>query len=123
MDREEVADYKRLILQLYKRQHDNPDLVLYRWFGNYAALAMSWAYEMQWMTPIELINKSRNQVTCTVHACKILQTPATERVCRVDCRNVGAALAREVYHLKRVDTIADHGCTITLTPLEDCVCI
>jgi hypothetical protein len=119
MDREEVADYKRLILQLYKHQHNNPNLALYRLIGNYAALARSWAYEMQWMTPIELTNKSRNQMTCTVQDCKILRTPATERICRVDCRNVGAALAREVYHLKRVDTVADHGCTITLTPLED----
>jgi hypothetical protein len=119
IDCEGVADYKRLLLQLYKRQHYNPDLAIHRLFGNHTALARAWAYEMQWMTPLEITNNSRTQVTCTVHDCKILQTPATERICRVDCRNVGTALVGKVYHLNRVDTIADHGCTITLTPLED----
>ena len=119
LDREGVADYKRLLLQLYKRQHDDLDLALYRLFGNHIALARAWAYEMQWITPIQISDISGTRVTCMVHQCKILQTPATERVCRVDCRNVGAALARKVYHLNRVDTTADHGCKITLTPLED----
>jgi hypothetical protein len=119
LDREGVADYKRLLLRLYKRQHGDPDLALYRLFGNHASLARAWVYEMQWMTPIEISDKGRNQVTCTVHECKILQTPATDRICRVDCRNVGTALVRKVYHLKRVDTTADNGCTITLTPLEN----
>jgi len=119
LNREGVADYKRLLLQLYKRQYDNPDLAIYRLFGNHTTLIRAWAYEMQWMTPIELTNNSTPQVTCVVNNCKILQTPATERICRVDCRNVGMVLAHKVYHLKRVDTIADHSCTITLTPLED----
>lgn len=119
LEREAVGDYKRLLLQLYQRQHDNPDLTLYRLFGNYTALARAWAYEMQWMTPIELSEIRGNLVICTVPDCKILQTPATERVCRVDCRNVGTAVARKVYHLKRADTLTDHSCRIVLTPLED----
>src|SRR4030042_6964342 len=109
LDRDGVAEYKRLLLQLYKRQHDNPDLAIYRLFRNHAALARAWVREMQWMTPIELTTKNKTRVTCVVYECKILQTPATVRICRVDCRNVGMALAREVYHLKRVDTTAEHG--------------
>ncbi len=116
---DEVAEYKRLLMQLHKQQHDNSDLAIYRMFGNHTALTKAWLYEMQWMTPIELTNKSKDQFMCVVQDCKILQTPATERICRVDCRNVGTALARNVYHLKRVTTSVDHGCTITLTPLED----
>jgi hypothetical protein len=119
LDREGIADYKRLLLQFYKRQHNNPDLAILRLFNNHTALAKAWAYEMQWMTPIELTENTRTHTTCVVHNCKILQTPASERVCRVDCKNVGTVLVRKVYHLKRVDIIADHGCTITLTPLED----
>jgi hypothetical protein len=119
LDRKGVADYKRLLLHFYKRQYDNPDVPIYRLFRNHAALARAWAYEMQWMTPIELTDHSRTQTTCTVHNCKILQTAGTERICRVDCRNVGITLVRKGYHSKRVDTVADHGCTITLTPLED----
>ena len=118
VDREGVADYKRLLLQLYMHQYNNPDLALNRWFGNFAVHARAWAYEMQGMTPIEISDISRKQVTCTVHPCKTLHTPGMERVCRVDCRNVGTALARKLYHLKRVDATADHGCKITLTPLE-----
>jgi hypothetical protein len=119
LNREEVADYKRLLMRNYKHQHDNPDLAIQRIFGNHTALARSWAYEMQWMTPVELTNNSTRQITCVVTDCKILQTPATERICRVDCRNVGKAIVHKMYHFKRVETIADHGCTITLTPLED----
>ncbi len=114
----DVVDYKRLLLQLYQRQQDNSDLAIYRMFGNYTALAKAWAYEMQWLTPIETIEKSRDQFTCVVNNCKILQTPATERVCRVDCRNVGTNLARNVYHLQRQTIPVDHGCTITLSPFK-----
>jgi hypothetical protein len=119
LEREAVADYKRLLLQCYRRQQDNPDLALNRWFGNFAGRVRAWAYKMQWMTPIEISDKSGKRVTCTVHECKILKTPGMERVCRVDCRNVGTTLARKLYRLKRVATMADHGCTITLTSVED----
>ncbi len=115
---DEVVEYKRLLLQLYKRLQDNPDLAIYRMFGNYTALARAWVYEMQWMTPVESTNESNAQFTCVVQDCKILQTSATVRICRVDCRNVGTVLARKVYHLKRVTAPAEQGCTITLTPLE-----
>jgi hypothetical protein len=119
LKRDEVVEYKRLLLQLYKRQQDNPDLAIYRMFGNHTALSKAWLHQMQWMTPIELTSRKKTQVTCVVHDCKILQTAATTRICRVDCRSVGTALARKVYHLTRVTTDSDHGCTITLTPLED----
>ena len=119
LQREEVMEYKRLLLQLYARQQDNPDLAIFRMFGNFTALAKAWAYEMQWVTAIESISKGKDQFTCMVNNCKILQTPATERVCRVDCRNVGTNLARKVYHLQRQTIAVDHGCTITLTPLKD----
>ncbi len=119
LDHDDVVEYKRLLLQLYKNQQDNPDLAIYRMFGNYTALAKAWAYEMQWITPIEAMSKSKNQFTVVVNNCKILQIPATERVCRVDCRNVGSNLSRKVYHLERQTITVDHGCTITLSPLED----
>lgn len=119
LERDEVMEYKRLLLQLYKHQQENSDLAIYRMFRNYTALAKAWAYEMQWITPIESISKGKDQFTCVINNCKILQIPATERVCRVDCRNVGTNLARIVYHLQRSTVQADHGCTITLNPLEE----
>ena len=118
LDREEVVEYKRLLLQLYQRQQDNPDLGIYRMFGNFGALVKAWACEMQWITPIETISRDKGQYTCVVKNCKVLQTPATERVCRVDCRNVGTNLARKVYRLQRQTVMMDHGCTITLTPYK-----
>jgi len=119
LDRNEVMEYKRLLLQLYKRQQDNSDLAIYRMFKSYTALVEAWAYEMQWITPIDAISKNKTGFTCVVNNCKVLQTPATERVCRVDCRNVGANLARKVYHLQRSTIQVDHGCTISLIPLEE----
>jgi hypothetical protein len=119
LERDSVLEYKRLLLQLYKQQQDNPDLAIYRMFRNYTALAKAWAFEMQWITPIESISRSKNQFTCVINNCKVLQTPATERVCRVDCRNVGTNLLRKIYHLQRQTVAVDHGCTIILTPLED----
>jgi hypothetical protein len=116
LPQQKVVDYKRLLLKLHKRQHDNSDLILYRFLGNYTALAKALLYEMQWLTPIELTSCNRNQVTCRVRDCKILGTPGGGRVCRVDCRNVGTAYARQLYDLKRVTDPSEHGCTITLTP-------
>src|SRR5512143_382722 len=84
LDRAEVLEYKRLLLRLYKRQQDNPDLTIYRMLGSYTALAKAWAYEMQWITPVETIDKGKDQFTCVIKNCKILQIPATEKVCRVD---------------------------------------
>jgi hypothetical protein len=119
LEREGVLEYKRLLLQIYKQQQDNPDLAIYRMFRNYTALAKAWAFEMQWITPIETISRNKDQFTCVINNCKVLQTPATERVCRVDCRNVGSNLLRKIYHLQRQTLAVDHGCTIILTPLED----
>jgi hypothetical protein len=118
LDREEVADYKRLLLRSYKRQYDNPDLVLYQILNHHASLAKAWAYEMQWITPIEITHYDSGQVVCEVHDCKVLKTPATTSVCRVDCWNVGTELAWQVYHLERRTRPVNHGCTITLTPRE-----
>ncbi len=119
LDREGVADYKRLLLKSYKHQHDNPDLILYEMLNRQAWLAKAWAYEMQWMTPIEITHNDSGKFVCEVHDCKVLQTPATTRVCRVDCWNVGTELAWQVYHLERHTRPINHGCTITLIPQED----
>lgn len=119
LDREGVADYKRLLLRSYKRQHNNPDLVLYHWLNRHGSLIKAWAYEMQWMTPLEITNDDSGEFVCEVHHCKVLHTAATTRVCRVDCWNVGTELAWQVYHLERHTHQVDHGCKITLIPQED----
>jgi hypothetical protein len=119
LDREGVADYKRLLLRTFKQQHDNLDLVVYYCLNRSASLIKAWAYEMQWMTPIEINHDDSGKFVCEVHDCKVLQTPATERVCKVDCWNVGTELAWQVYHLERHTHPVNHGCTITLTALED----
>jgi len=119
LDREGVADYKRLLLRYYKAQHDKPDLVFYHWLNLSGSLIKAWAYEMQWMTPLEITNDDSGKFVCEVQHCKVLQTAATTRVCRVDCWNVGTELAWRVYHLERHTHQVDHGCTITLIPQED----
>jgi hypothetical protein len=115
----EVLTYKRLLLRLYKRQQDYPDLAFYRLLDNHSALFKAWVYQMQWITPIERISKADGQFTCFVKGCKVLHIPAAARICRVDCQNVGTHLARSVYHLKRKTKIVNQDCTMTLTPLED----
>jgi len=112
----EVLEYKRLLLSMYERRLNNPDLAVLRVLRAHRRLAKAYFYEMQWQTPLELTSYSKTGVTCLVRECKIRQTPGTERVCRVDCQHVGAAYARKVYHLKRVTTQFDHGCEISLTP-------
>lgn len=119
LDRKGVGDYKRLLLRSYKRQHNNPDLALYHWLKRYSWLIKAWAYEMQWMTPVEITCSDVGKFVCAVQHCKILQTPATTSVCRVDCWNVGTELAWQVYHLERLTRPADHGCMITLIPVEE----
>ena len=119
LKRDEVLAYKRLLLRLYKRQQDNADLAIYRMFGDYPALVKAWTHEMQWITPIEKMSKHDGQFTCFVKGCKVLQIPATARICRVDCQNVGSHLARRVYHLERKTKIVNQDCTMTLTPLDD----
>jgi hypothetical protein len=119
LDREGVGDYKRLLLRLYKQKYDKPALSLYRLLNWQASLIKAWAYEMQWMTPIEISGQSSEKTTCEVSNCRILRTPATERICMVDCRNVGTELAYQVYHLNRHTLTVNHGCTITLIPAEE----
>jgi hypothetical protein len=114
----EVLEYKRLLLRLYEQQLNLPELAVLRLLKAHTALTKALLYDMQWLTPIEITNVSIAQVTCVVKDCKILQTPGTERVCRVDCHHIGTAYARSVYHLKRVTTVSEHGCTFSLTPLE-----
>lgn len=114
---EEVLEYKRLLLKLYERQLDSSELLILRTIGAHTALTKALLYEMQWLTPLEMTSSQKGEVTCVTHNCKLLQTSGTERVCRVDCQNIGKAYARKVYHLKRVTILSNHGCTITLTPI------
>jgi hypothetical protein len=118
LSKEEILEYKRLLLKLYVQVLDNPDLVMLRLFSAHGKLAKALLYEMQWLTPIEVTSFSNRKVTCVVHDCKIRQLPQYERVCRVDCMHLGAAYANKVYHLTRITIPSDHGCTFTLTPWE-----
>lgn len=115
---EEVLEYKRLLLRLYEQQLNNPDLALLRLLKAHTTLAQSLLYEMQWLTPMGPTIYDKDSVTCIVHNCKILKIAGTARVCRVDCQSVGKAYARRFYHLKRVTIPSDHGCTISLTPID-----
>ena len=114
----EVLEYKRMLLRLYKQQLNYPYLAALRLLKAHTHLAKALLYEMQWLTPLKLSSSNKGEVTCIVHDCKILKTAGTARVCRVDCQNVGRAYAGEVYHLKRVTVQSDHGCTISLAPIE-----
>ena len=115
--REEVAAYKRLLLQQYTHQHDNTSLFIQRHLGNHEALTKAWTYQMQWMTPLEITCTSQTETICMVQNCKIRHLNQAIRICGVDCQNVGKALARNLYHLERINSITDHTCTITLTAL------
>jgi hypothetical protein len=113
---EALSEYKRLLLKIQEQQLDNPNLFFLCKLKVHTSLAKSLLYEMQWLTPLELANQAKEEVTCTIHDCKIIQTPGTERVCHMDCQSVGTAFAHKVYHLKRVTFPTSHGCTIILTP-------
>ncbi len=118
LSRDDVLEYKRLLLRIYKRQKNTSRLFILRMLRMHTFLSKVLLYEMQWMTPVELTNCSRSQVTCVVPHCKVLQTSGTERICRVDCQNIGSVYARQLYNLKRVTELNNHGCTMTLTPVE-----
>jgi hypothetical protein len=114
---EEIMDYKHLLLQLYVQKVNNPDLFILRALRAHTSLAKALLYEMQWLTKLELTSYSKEEISCAIPDCKLRQTPGVERVCRMNCQNVGAAYARMVYHLKRVTLPANHGCTIVLTSI------
>jgi len=113
---EALLEYKRLLVSIKEQQLDNPNLFFLCKFKAHSMLAKNLLYEMQWLTPLELSNQGKEEVTCTIHDCKIVQAPGTERVCHMDCQSVGTAFALKVYHLKRVTFPASNGCKIILTP-------
>jgi len=114
---DEVLEYKRMLLRMYKQQRDNPNLAILRLLKAHVTLARLLLYEMQWMTPITVAKCSRSEVVCVVPECKVLKTSGTDRICRVDCQNVGRAFSSQMYNLRRVTVLKNHGCTITLTPI------
>ncbi len=118
LTRADVIAYKNVLLRLYEQELGNPRQVFLRNFRPPAVRAQALLYQMQWLTPLE-ITQSNGKVTCVVQECKILHAPQAKRVCRVDCRQVGAAYARSLYRLQRVTIPAECGCTITLSPLEE----
>jgi hypothetical protein len=113
---EGLSEYKHLLLKIKELQLENPNLFFLCHLKAYTILAKSLLYEMQWLTPLELTNQGKQEVICTIHDCKIVQTPGTERVCHLDCQSVGTAFAEKVYHLKRITFPTSHGCTIIITP-------
>ena len=117
LSKDQVIEYKRLLLRLYKGQIDTSNLFILRLLKANTAIASALLYQMQWMTEIEITSANRSEVMCTVHECKVLKIPGTVRICRVDCQNVGSAYARKLFNINRTTVLSNHGCTITLTPM------
>lgn len=115
---QEVLEYKRMLLDLYSKILDNTMLAVLRLLYKHAALAKALVYELQWITPVELISCNHRETTCVVNICKVRQTPGTDRICRVDCRNIGSTIARQVYDTRRETVLTELGCEIKLTPLD-----
>jgi hypothetical protein len=114
---EALSEYKRLLLWLYEQKLDNPDLFILRSLKAYGALAKTYLYELQWVTPLELFDLFSRGVSCRVNDCKVLQSPGAKSVCKLECQAVGTAYALKIYHLNRVTTPANYGCMITLIPI------
>jgi hypothetical protein len=115
---QEILEYKRLLLALYAQRLDRMELTLLRMLKNTTSLAKALLYDMQWITPIETTTSGRSLVSCEVMVCKVRERPGTERICRVDCQNIGANIARQIYHLRRETSLSERGCRITFRPLE-----
>jgi hypothetical protein len=114
---EEVMDCKHLLLQLYVQKLNNPDLFILCALRAHSNLVKALLYKMQRLSALELTSYSKKKVKCAVPDWKLLQAPSVERVCRVDCQNVGAASTRKVYPLKRITIPTNHGCTIVLASI------
>jgi hypothetical protein len=115
---QEILEYKRMLLGFYTQTLDRPGLSILRMFNNPVSLAKALLYDMQWITPLELTDVSSTQVSCVVQACKVRQTAGTERICRVDCQNIGTTYARQLYQIKRETVLSDHGCRMTFTAFD-----
>jgi hypothetical protein len=49
-------------------------------------IAREMAYELQWLTPLSLVELTKNKALFNIPHCKVMGFPDMEEVCTVDCQ-------------------------------------
>jgi len=75
-------------------------------------------YEMQWMTPLDLIVIARQGLQAKTSPCKMLETPGMQHQgCEVNCRRILSGMAADQCRVRMEFHCQGDGCRISLSPL------
>ena len=74
------------------------------------------AYELQWLTPYEVIELDQKRLLIDMPACKVLDYPGADNRCHV-CRTVYPRWVAEQFKVNMVFDRQGRSCTLSATPL------
>jgi hypothetical protein len=111
-------------VQALKRLNNSPALwmlALVRLISRAAAFKMTaenLAYQLQWLTPLNVVELSDEKFIAQITRCKILGYPGCEDVCQIGCQKTYPHWLREQFKVDISFKRMDHSCTCLVTPLN-----
>ena len=80
-------------------------------------LSQNLAYQLQWITPLNVTEQSSNRFVAEIPRCKILDYPDSEDVCLIGCQRIYQRWVEAQFKANMSFDRRGHACTCTVTPL------
>ena len=87
-----VEQYKLAQVEELKRKNASPALIILGLLRAvspgfaFVMTAKKMAYQIQWLTPLSLVELTRNRAVFNIPRCKVIDFPDTEDICLIDCQ-------------------------------------
>ncbi len=79
--------------------------------------AKKMAYQIQWLTPLSLVELTRNRAVFNIPRCKVIDFPDSEDLCLIDCQGAYPMWLAEQFKVGLKFERQGNSCTATLTRL------
>jgi hypothetical protein len=119
-----IKQFKLAQVEELKRKNTGPALFmlgLLRAVSPGSAFIMTakrMAYQMQWLTPLSLVELTRNRAVYDIPRCKVLDFPDAEDICLIDCQGAYPMWLAEQFKVGLKFERQGKDCTATLTHLD-----
>jgi len=118
-----VEQYKLAQVEELKRKNASPALIILGLLRAvspgfaFVMTAKKMAYQIQWLTPLSLVELTRNRAVFNIPRCKVIDFPDSEDLCLIDCQGAYPMWLAEQFKVRLKFERQGNSCTATLTHL------
>jgi hypothetical protein len=121
---EGIQQFEHAEVDMLKREGTGLSLLLLRMMRvlspglAFSLVAKQIAYQLQWLTPIQVHEATRYKLVVKIPSCRILHFPSTDDLCSIGCQSTYETWFAEQLGIRMQTVRQDKGCTKRLTPFR-----